>query len=73
MEKSDMEKLIKDDPDFIYSPKHQNSLQKFLAKTDNPLESVAIARLLLTDAETIDRIYLESVEELKKGMTEDED
>ena len=68
-----MEKKIKEDPDFIHSPKHGNSLQKFLAKNDRILEDSAVGRLLLIPSEEVERIYQESIVELRKEMVDEED
>lgn len=68
-----MERKIKDDPDFIHSPKNQNSLQKFLAKAENPADNKAVGRLLLLSEEQVEEIYQESVAELKKGMCKDDE
>ena len=73
MEKSEMEKKILEDEDFIHAPKFGNSLNKFLAKTENLLENGAIGRLLLVTAEEVERLYQESVIRLKKEMNPDED
>jgi predicted polyphosphate/ATP-dependent NAD kinase len=72
VEKSEMEKKIKEDPDFIHSPKHQNSLQKFLAKNDRILEDGAVGRLLLIPESEVERIYQESIVELRKEMVDEE-
>jgi hypothetical protein len=71
MEKSELQAKILTEEDFIHSPKYQNSLNKFLAKTDNLLENGAIGRLLLIPADEVERIYQESVEALKKEMNPD--
>jgi hypothetical protein len=73
VEKNEMEKKILEDEDFIHAPKYGNSLNKFLAKTENLLENGAIGRLLLVTAEEVERIYQESVIQLKKEMNPDED
>lgn len=73
MEKDNIVKKILEDEDFVNSPKYQNSLQKLLAKTDNVLENGAIGKLLLIPAEEVERIYQESIVELRKGMIDDED
>jgi len=65
-----MERKIKEDEDYIHSPKYQNSLNKLLAKTENPLENAAIARILLLSEEEVDRLYKESVQKLREEMTE---
>lgn len=73
VEKSDMEKKIREEEDFIHAPKHQNSLQKFLAKTDNLLENGAIGRLLLISEKEVEAIYQESIVQLKKEMNPDDE
>lgn len=73
VEKSEMEKKILEEEDFIRAPKYGNSLNKFLAKTDNPLENGTIGRLLLLSEKEVEKIYQESVAELKKEMNPDEE
>ena len=68
MERSDMYKKIAEDEDFIHAPKYGNSLSKFLAKTDTIPENNAIGRLLLLPAEEVEKIYLQSIVELRKEM-----
>ena len=72
MERDEMERKIKEDDDFIHAPKFGNSLQKYLAKTDKLLENGAIGRLLLIPAEEVERIYEESIIELRKEMLDEE-
>lgn len=73
VEKSEIAKKIMEDEDFIHCPKHQNSLKKFLAKTDNLVEDTTIGRLLLLSEEEVKDIYQQSVIELRKVMNPDED
>jgi hypothetical protein len=68
-----MQKKVLEDSDFIHSPKFGNSLQKFLAKNDNVCENNLIGRLLLIDSDTVERLYQESIVELRKEMVSDED
>ena len=68
-----MEKKIREDEDFIHAPKCQNSLNKFLAKLEKPLENGSVGRLLLIPTEQVEEIYQESIVELRKGMTQDEE
>lgn len=72
MERDEMERKIKEDDDFIHAPKFGNSLQKYLAKTDKLLENGAIGRLLLIPAEEVERIYEESIVELRREMVDEE-
>lgn len=72
VEKNDaMRKLIEEDEDFINAPKFGNSLEKFLAKSENILENGAIGRLLLLSEEQVEEIYQESVVELRKAINPD--
>lgn len=73
MEKSDMQKKIMEIEDFVHAPKFGNSLNKVLAKSDNVLENNTIGRLLMISAEEVERIYQESVLELKKELNPDGD
>lgn len=68
MEKSEMQKKIREIEDLIHSPKCQNSLNKFLSKTENVLKNSAIAKLLLITEEEVEKIYEESVAILKEKM-----
>lgn len=72
MEKNDLEKKIVEEEDFIYAPKFGNSLNKFLAKNDSPLEDRAIGRLLMILPEDVEKIYQESIAILKEDMDQDE-
>lgn len=72
MEKDSILKKVLEEEDFIHAPKFGNSLNKFLAKTENPLENGAVGRLLLIPDTEVERLYQESIVELRKGMTEDE-
>jgi hypothetical protein len=70
VDRNEMIKKIMELEDFIHSPKHQNSLNKLLAKTENPLENTAIARILLLSEEQVVILFEESVEKLRKEMAE---
>lgn len=66
-----MEKRVREDEDFIHAPKHQNSLNKFLAKAENPCENGSIGRLLLISPEEVEKLYQESIVQLREEMIED--
>jgi len=72
VERSDMEKKIREEEDFIHAPKVGNSLQKFLAKDCDPLNNKAIGRLLLISEEEVEAIYQESIVQLREEMDQDE-
>lgn len=63
---------ILDEEDFIHAPKFGNSLKEFLAKTDKIPENNIIGRLLLLSPEEVEKIYEESVVELKKDMVDED-
>ena len=71
VEKNNILKRILDEEDFIHAPKFQNSLNKFLAKTDIIPENSAIGRLLLLSEEEVERIYQESIASLRKEMIDE--
>jgi len=73
MEKSESAIKIMNIEDFIHSPKHGNSLQKFLLKNDRILEDAAIGKLLLITAEEVEKIYQNSIMEIRKGMIQEEE
>ena len=73
MERSEMEQKIKEEEDFIHAPKFGNSLNKFLVKTEVPLENGVIARLLMISEEQVEELYEESVEKLRAGMVEEDE
>lgn len=72
MEKSDLQKKIREDEDFIKSPKFNNSINKYLAKNDKPLENGTIGKMLLISEEEVEEIYKESIAKLRKEMVDDE-
>jgi len=73
VEKDELKQKIMEDEDFIKAPKYANSLNRFLAKNERKLDNGAIGRLLLITEEEVDQLYEQSVIQLRKGMTEDED
>ncbi len=59
-----------EDPDFIKSVKHGNSLNKFLARNTEDLKAKAIARLLMITEEEVEEIYQEAIDMLRSDMVE---
>lgn len=68
VEKSEMEKKIREEEDFIHSPKSGNSLKTFLVKMENPPENTTIGRLLLLSEEEVEKLYQESIIILREKM-----
>jgi hypothetical protein len=67
-DKEDIKKRVKEDEDYIRSPKFSNSLAKFLAKNPDGAEDSVIARLLSMSEEEVEAIYQEAVNELREEM-----
>ena len=65
METEDMGTKIKQDPDYIKSPKYGNSLTKFLAKVEKIPDTKAIARLLMITPQDVDEQYDQAVSTLR--------
>lgn len=68
VERSEMEKKVREEEDFIHSPKFSNSIKKYLAKMENPPENTTIGRLLLLSEEEVEKLYQESVVMLREKM-----
>ena len=68
MDKEDIQKKISEDPDYVRSPKFNNSLAKFKLKYSNGVNDKIIARLLMTNEEHVKRLHDEAVAMLGKWM-----
>ncbi len=66
--KDKLKEKVLTDPDFIYSPKYENSLNKFMHRHDEGVESSHAAKVLLMEEQEVDDIYEEAVDNLKKLM-----
>lgn len=56
------------DPDFIHSPKHDNSLAKLIKKYDEGIPDKRIVRVLMITQEELEKIYKGAVEKLRKTL-----
>lgn len=72
-DKEATKKRIKEEADFIYSPKFHNSLEKFVAKYDNGVEDDHAAKVLLMTEEEFKEEYLKTVQALQKDMLDEQD
>lgn len=72
MDKNDMQRKVKEEEDFVKAPKFQNSLKKYLAKTDKIPENGTIGRLLMITSDEVEVLYQESIVRLRKEMSEDD-
>lgn len=64
--KEDIQKRINEEEDFIYCPKHGNSLSKFVLMNPDGAKDHSIARFLMISEEEVEKIYQEAVELLRK-------
>lgn len=71
VDKNEMQRKVKEELDFVKAPKFQNSLTKYLAKTDKIPENGAIGRLLMITSDEVEVLYQESIVSLRKEMLED--
>jgi hypothetical protein len=70
MDKTNIQKRINEEEDYIRSPKFSNSLSKFLAKNDEGVEDKTISRLLMIPEEKVQEIYDEAVQKLREEMVQ---
>lgn len=71
MNKDEVQKKIAEDEDYIRCPKFNNSLNKFISKNSEGVESNVIARLLMIPEENVKEIYEKSIDFLKKNMQDE--
>lgn len=71
MDKDDIQKKIREEEDYVRSPKCSNSLTKFLVKNPDGVEDNIISRLLMMPEEKVKEVYAEAVKMLQEEM-EDE-
>jgi hypothetical protein len=71
MDKSEIQKKILEEEDYVRCPKLGNSLNRFTAKNPEGVENSTIARLLLMSEEEVERVYLEAVAKLREAMDDE--
>ena len=65
----EIKKRIETEPDFIYSSRYNNSLEKLLKKYPNGCKDKLIAQVLLLDSPAeVEEIWQGIVEKLRKKM-----
>ena len=52
-----LKELVKNDPDFVYSPKHGNNINSVIKDSDTELSNRKIARLLLISELEVEEMY----------------
>lgn len=63
---------IETDPDFICSPKHGNSLKRFLEDNPDGASDGVIGRLLKMTEKEVQETYIRAIIKLRKAMGVDE-
>jgi GTP cyclohydrolase I len=73
MNKEEEKKKIETDPDYIYCPSAENSLEKFLTKHPEGVNDEKAAQVLMTTPDKVRKYYDEAVELIKRDMGVDDD
>lgn len=68
MDKTQIERRIREEEDYIRCPKLGNSLERFMNRNHEGVEDSVIARLLMISEEEVQKIYQEAVDELRGEM-----
>lgn len=66
MKKEEIKDKILNDPDFIWSPKYENSLDKFAHRHDEGVDNNHAAKVLLMEPEEVESIFQQALEGLRK-------
>lgn len=70
-DKKNIKQKILNDPDYIWSPKYNYSLNKFMYRHDEGVENEHAAKVLLMEPDEVEKIYQEAVKNLQKIMGEE--
>lgn len=70
MDKEEILRKIREEEDYVRSPKCSNSLNKFLSKNSEGVEDNVIARLLMVSEEKVKELYQQAIDILKGNMDE---
>lgn len=68
MDYSEIKKRIKDEEDFIYSPKYNNSLKEFIKQNPDGASDEKIFKYLLIDSEEFSKLLKSAYNKLRKIM-----
>ena len=66
--KEENKKKIKEDPDFIYCPSAENSLDKFIKKHPNGVNDDKIAQVLMMTPEEVRDAHEEALEKIREEL-----
>lgn len=56
------------DPDFIVSPKHGNSLKRFLDENPNGVENAVVARVMKLSEQEVEETFQRALIKLREAM-----
>ena len=73
VDKSDLQRRILEEEDFIRCPKCGNSLNKFMLKNSDGVDDATIARLLMIPEKEVEKVHAEAIKQLREKMVPDED
>jgi len=68
MNKEEEKKKIEIEPDYIYCPSAENSLEKFIAKHQDGVNDDKVAQVLLSTTDEIKKYYEEALELIRADM-----
>jgi hypothetical protein len=66
--KRDMKKLVESDDDFIYYPRLDNSLKKFIEKNPDGVDNNKISKVLLMSEEEIEEAFNSAIKKIRDAM-----
>lgn len=69
----EIKRKIEEDPDFINSPRYDNSLAVFALKNDDGVDDSYISKVLLISEEEVLKLYDKAISSLKKIMQGNQD
>lgn len=67
-DKNKLKKKIKEDDDFIYCPRLNNSLKSFLQTHPDGVDDERIAKVLLVDEEEIQDIFSSAIRKIREKL-----
>jgi hypothetical protein len=71
-DKSELQKRVLEEEDYVRAPKFSNSLSKFLARNSDGVENATIARLLMITEEEVEKIHQEAIDMLREDMVDED-
>lgn len=71
MDKTEIQKRILEEEDYVRCPKFSNSLQKFLARNSDGVETATISRLLMLSEEEVEKLYQEAIDIIREDMVDE--